>query len=69
MPCELCRRKCGFPITCNYCGGHFCEKCKHLEKHDCVGLKDKIRSDLISLEKRIEYKPDNASLSKGIPRI
>lgn len=57
MRCELCRKKCGIPMDCNHCQGHFCVSCSKLEKHKCPGLKAKIEKDKETLSKRIAFEP------------
>lgn len=59
MPCQLCNKKCGIPITCLYCGGLFCPRCTHLERHGCTGRDKKIQKDLTILEKKVEYVPSD----------
>ena len=57
MRCQNCNKKCSVPIKCLYCGNEHCMKCVHLEKHNCSGKEEKIKKELINLEKKIEYKP------------
>jgi len=33
-------------LYCKYCTGEFCAKCILLERHNCIGLKDKHNEDL-----------------------
>ena len=57
MPCQRCKKKCGVPMNCKYCGGDFCMKCFRLEKHDCTGQEEKMRKDRENLTKRMAYEP------------
>lgn len=55
MACEKCNKKCGIPITCNYCNGKYCPRCTHLERHGCTGMEIKIKKDIENLEKNVVY--------------
>ena len=46
MPCQLCRKKCGVPIDCQYCEGSFCPSCINLTKHDCQGAEQGVSAAL-----------------------
>lgn len=55
MACQHCKKKCGVPIHCLYCDGHFCPRCTHLERHGCRGIEIKKEKDLKELQKRTTF--------------
>lgn len=57
MPCQLCMKKCGVPINCQYCEGSFCPGCIPLAKHDCQGADIKKNKQLMELKNRMDYTP------------
>ena len=32
MPCQLCKKKCGVPIDCKYCGGELLSELSSFDK-------------------------------------
>ena len=57
MPCDLCKKKCGVPIDCKYCGGSFCSSCINLTKHDCQGADIKKMKQRKELEEMMSFEP------------
>ena len=57
MPCQLCKKKCGVPIDCKYCGGSFCPSCLNLTKHDCQGADIKKLKQRKELKDKLAYEP------------
>jgi predicted nucleic acid binding AN1-type Zn finger protein len=58
MPCQLCKKKCGVPIDCNYCEGSFCSSCINLSKHDCQGADIKKLKQLKELKESTDFTPE-----------
>lgn len=48
--CQKCLRKKGFALNCSECKGVFCTGCIQLELHECPGLVQKVKKDLMILE-------------------
>ena len=57
MPCQRCRKKCGVPMNCKYCGGDFCMKCFRLEVHNCIGIETKKEEQRKELKDKLAYEP------------
>ena len=57
MPCDKCKKKCGIPMDCKYCGGQFCMKCFRLEAHDCQGVEIKKQKQRKELEEKLAFEP------------
>ena len=62
MPCQRCRKKCGVPMNCKYCGGDFCIKCFRLEVHNCIGIETKKEEQRKELKDKLAFEPPSKHL-------
>ena len=57
MSCKKCSKK-GIGINCKYCLVEYCTSCIQLEIHECTGIDNKIKDELINLKTKLEFEKD-----------